>query len=375
MEKRNVGEFIAVLRKSGGFTQQALGEKIGVSPKTVSKWECGEGLPDVNTLPALSKELGVSIEELLCGQRLAQDVANQTTAPAARTANVTAPTDTAATGTTARDAGTLCFTRESRFKVLTWISIGLTVISAAFFLLSFFFDNFAFRTTMLTLGSVAAAAAFLLQAINITVATGNANADKSQERCFKSIVFEWTYSFAAFAAVIFIGIVCFLLFPYPVPTDTVDIQVQVNIAGYPVTDFLKWVPSRNSAYASGYHATSFLEWAPSLVGAVGVFVCVNLRYLLRYVLVRNHIIARRTDFKSGKFNVVYAACSAAAALTIWIAVSASYPVAHKAADVAFSYLPVLLILLQMFYGFLRGILETHKRHRINVSLSAKCADE
>ena len=65
-----IGKFIAVLRKEKGLTQEQLGEKLGVTNKTVSRWENGNYMPDVEMLSLLSKEFGVSINELISGERL-----------------------------------------------------------------------------------------------------------------------------------------------------------------------------------------------------------------------------------------------------------------------------------------------------------------
>lgn len=62
-----VGEYISLLRRKKGFTQVVLGEIIGVSSKTISKWENGDGLPDVSSLPALAQALGTSVDSLLEG--------------------------------------------------------------------------------------------------------------------------------------------------------------------------------------------------------------------------------------------------------------------------------------------------------------------
>lgn len=62
-----IGEYISLLRRKKGFTQVVLGEIIGVSSKTISKWENGDGLPDVTTLPALAQALGTSVDALLEG--------------------------------------------------------------------------------------------------------------------------------------------------------------------------------------------------------------------------------------------------------------------------------------------------------------------
>lgn len=68
MEQYNTGKLISKLRKEKGLTQQELGTLLGVSPKTISKWECNNGLPDIIFLKEISKVLGITIEELLNGK-------------------------------------------------------------------------------------------------------------------------------------------------------------------------------------------------------------------------------------------------------------------------------------------------------------------
>lgn len=70
MDQAKVGKFISVLRKERGLTQEALGEKLGVTNKTVSRWENGNYMPDIELLLPLGEALGVSVNELLAGERL-----------------------------------------------------------------------------------------------------------------------------------------------------------------------------------------------------------------------------------------------------------------------------------------------------------------
>lgn len=65
-----IGRFIADERKRKGFTQRQLAEKLGISDKTVSKWECGNGFPEVSLLLPLCRELDISVNELLSGERV-----------------------------------------------------------------------------------------------------------------------------------------------------------------------------------------------------------------------------------------------------------------------------------------------------------------
>lgn len=71
MDLQRIGIFLASLRREQQLTQEKLGEKLGVSGKTISRWETGVYLPPVEMLQALSELYGVSINELLSGERLA----------------------------------------------------------------------------------------------------------------------------------------------------------------------------------------------------------------------------------------------------------------------------------------------------------------
>ncbi|MBR5441610.1 MAG: helix-turn-helix domain-containing protein [Clostridia bacterium] len=64
------GGAIKRLRENKGITQQQLAEKIGVSSKAVSKWETAKGLPDITLIEPLAGALGVSVAELMSGERV-----------------------------------------------------------------------------------------------------------------------------------------------------------------------------------------------------------------------------------------------------------------------------------------------------------------
>ena len=68
-----MGEHIAELRKSKGYTQKNLGDILDISDKTVSKWEQGIVAPDITILDSLASTLGISIEELLLGEEVEKE--------------------------------------------------------------------------------------------------------------------------------------------------------------------------------------------------------------------------------------------------------------------------------------------------------------
>lgn len=68
MNNEKIGALIAQLRKEKGLTQQALAERLHLSNKTVSKWECGQGAPDASVWDALADVLGADLQKLLQGE-------------------------------------------------------------------------------------------------------------------------------------------------------------------------------------------------------------------------------------------------------------------------------------------------------------------
>lgn len=72
MDMQKIGSFLSQLRKEQGLTQEQLGEKLGVTNKTVSRWETGTYLPPVEMLQLLSEMYGITINEILSGERLGE---------------------------------------------------------------------------------------------------------------------------------------------------------------------------------------------------------------------------------------------------------------------------------------------------------------
>ncbi|MBQ9729228.1 MAG: helix-turn-helix transcriptional regulator [Clostridia bacterium] len=72
MDQLKTGRFISQMRKEKGLTQRELAELLLISDKTVSKWECGNGLPEVSLMMPLCKILGITVNELLSGRRLSE---------------------------------------------------------------------------------------------------------------------------------------------------------------------------------------------------------------------------------------------------------------------------------------------------------------
>ena len=72
MDQVKIGKFISNERKAKGYTQKQLSELLGISDKTISKWECGNGFSEASLLLPLCNELEITVNELLTGERISQ---------------------------------------------------------------------------------------------------------------------------------------------------------------------------------------------------------------------------------------------------------------------------------------------------------------
>lgn len=75
MDTKKIGAFIAMNRKKKGYTQEQLAEKLGVTNKTISRWENRHYMPDLSLLEPLSKELDITLNELLAGEEIVKEEA------------------------------------------------------------------------------------------------------------------------------------------------------------------------------------------------------------------------------------------------------------------------------------------------------------
>ncbi len=118
MEKKTIGKFISALRRANGMTQKELGEKLFVSDKTVSRWECDECTPELSLIPSIAEIFGITTDELLRGERnnpdrepaTSEDVASKQKAKSDKQFK-------------------LMLDRNNRkYKNLTLISVGITIL-------------------------------------------------------------------------------------------------------------------------------------------------------------------------------------------------------------------------------------------------------
>ena len=78
MNQQKVGEFLKHLRKNKGLTQEQLAEHFYVSSRTISRWETGSNMPDVNMLIELADFYDVDIREIIDGERKSESMDNET---------------------------------------------------------------------------------------------------------------------------------------------------------------------------------------------------------------------------------------------------------------------------------------------------------
>lgn len=125
MEKKTIGSFISALRRAAGMTQRDLAEQLNVSDKAVSRWERDESAPDLTLLPLIADLFGITVDELLRGQR--RNIIEQPSEqPATETDGYSTPQITAfATQFYSKRQKMLFGNRLRKQKILNYIPLGL----------------------------------------------------------------------------------------------------------------------------------------------------------------------------------------------------------------------------------------------------------
>ena len=77
MNQAKIGKFLAELRKENGMTQEQLAEKLNVARRTISRWEPGNNMPDIDILIELSDLYAVDLREILNGERKSEKMKNE----------------------------------------------------------------------------------------------------------------------------------------------------------------------------------------------------------------------------------------------------------------------------------------------------------
>lgn len=77
MNPKEIGAFLKQLRNEKGVTQEQLGEILGVSGRSISRWETGTNLPDLSILVQISEYYNVEIKEILNGEKKSVNMDNE----------------------------------------------------------------------------------------------------------------------------------------------------------------------------------------------------------------------------------------------------------------------------------------------------------
>ena len=77
MDQIKIGKFIAQCRKEKGLTQMQLAEALNITDRAVSKWETGRAMPDSSIMLQLCQLLEISVNDLLCGERVTMENYNK----------------------------------------------------------------------------------------------------------------------------------------------------------------------------------------------------------------------------------------------------------------------------------------------------------
>ena len=109
MAKQTIGEFLATLRKANGYTQQEVADRLGISNRTLSGWECSNVLPDILLLPVLAELYGVTVDEILAGER----------------------TDRNEVDLSSKSEKRIFKSKIAKFSAQCWLLLGLIVIGVA----------------------------------------------------------------------------------------------------------------------------------------------------------------------------------------------------------------------------------------------------
>ena len=118
MEKKTIGKFISALRRANGMTQKELGDKLYVSDKTVSRWECDECTPELSLIPSIAEIFGITTDELLRGERNNPD----------REAIISEETASKQKAKSDKQFKLMLHSRKKKFTNLSFISIGLIIV-------------------------------------------------------------------------------------------------------------------------------------------------------------------------------------------------------------------------------------------------------
>lgn len=138
MEKKTIGGLIAALRRANGMTQKELAEKLNVSDKTVSRWECDDGLPELSLVPVIAEVFGITCDELLSGTRRSPQQREQ---DAVGSEQLQEKSD--------KQRVRILKKSTSQYKLLSWIAAGVSIVGFVIAVII----NFGFLNAVLAFGA------------------------------------------------------------------------------------------------------------------------------------------------------------------------------------------------------------------------------
>ena len=178
MEKKTIGKFIAVLRKANGMTQKELGQKLLVSDKTVSRWENDEFSPDISLLPAIAEIFGITVDELLRGERNNPE----------REGYGTVETETKNKAKSDKQFDLMLDKKSSKYTALTCVSIFITVVGMLISLLLKALDGIVLAVIIASVFSVLAEICQIIFAIEAFIKTNEDDVYLEKTATFNSRV-------------------------------------------------------------------------------------------------------------------------------------------------------------------------------------------
>ena len=166
MEKKTIGGFISALRKANGMTQKDLAERLNVSDKSVSRWECDEGAPDLSLIPVIAEIFCVTCDELLRGERKSPEQRAEPT------------TETEPSPKAGKQLQRILKSSMSQYKNRTYIAMGISVVG----LITALICNLVFLRASLgfLLGAIFFAASVVCQIVFLNRAMFSVDEDEFQ---------------------------------------------------------------------------------------------------------------------------------------------------------------------------------------------------
>ena len=223
MEKKTIGKFISALRKANGMTQKELGEKLFVSDKTVSRWECDECTPELSLIPSIAEIFGITTDELLRGERNNPD---RETADSEDKANKQkAKSD--------KQFKLMLHSRKKKFTNLSFISIGLIIVG----LIAAMICNLGFSKGLLgfCLASVCFVASIICQTLFLINSLFSIDEDDEYDDESREDITEANTSMLKTAVAVICGVILLWAFCLPIVVFTAG---GVNFG----LDFDSWLP-------------------------------------------------------------------------------------------------------------------------------------